>query len=254
MARVTLPVVLPSVVDELEVFNLPNPASGKRQFYGQDKSSKRLYELIQVDNGTPRSWLFEKRVQSGAMTTFCPDDDCLRPRARQVLTRPDEQFTTADNIFHDPENPAVTRLEHVPQLDAMLSLVCDAKGDDDFRVYRINDAKLLQWLIAKLDTMADGIAANEVCLLNWLKRTSLEGLFNTVPCPSKVSHELDRAGSQITPSGVASASFKAISTPSNVTARQRYSYAAGIALLTIHDQASGSRSPFISMHLGNTSP
>ena len=49
-----------------------------------------------------------------------------------------------------------------PPLSADLDKVCDVKGDDDFRVFRYNEAKMLRWAKAKVHRLADALPDADV--------------------------------------------------------------------------------------------
>lgn len=85
-------------------------------------------------------------------------------------------FTTLDQLLVHDEYNGYGRLENCVAL-ADLDQVCDVKGDEDFRVYRYNEAKTLEWAKKKVLRLADALPGAGVQVLagsqssNFVKRS-----------------------------------------------------------------------------------
>lgn len=137
----------------------PHPRTGKELQFLLSHSGEKVFEVLRFKE-EPRSWFVEDSVQKdGSLYLITPIDPLFL--ILPYLTKFSQKFRTLEQLLVDESHPSVSALTGCLSSDELLN-ICDAKGDDDLQVYRLNSDKTVAWLKAKVEQTADCVSSSGV--------------------------------------------------------------------------------------------
>eukprot|EP00037_Helgoeca_nana_P012063 m.108883 g.108883 ORF g.108883 m.108883 type:complete len:322 (+) comp21233_c0_seq1:39-1004(+) len=151
--------------EAVQVVTLSHPGTGKpAQFVITNAEPVEVFELATFSDSICRSWFAHDTViQDGELLIGTVVDPVLLAlpllcRARDTS----ESFLLLDHILDDAGFPEFAALEHCASIHSRVAQVCDVRGSDDFRAYRLSDTKVMLWLNRKVKAVATKLETTQI--------------------------------------------------------------------------------------------
>jgi len=145
---------------QMVITSLTHPKNGKSARFIINSENEILE--IQRAKRVPSSYFINQQVQEdGSFFITSPIDPLylLLPRLEQVRGKKESGegvYVDKLQIFMSDDNPNLRYVEGCKYCD--LSIICDVKGDEEQKCYRLNDEKVINWLRHKVDQISEKVA------------------------------------------------------------------------------------------------
>lgn len=146
----------------IKFINLKHPKLGSSAIYTMSEDGKKVYEVIQMNDGF-RSWFADEiiiRDGSLYMTSQINPIYLVMP----YLTQSNNifKFMELRDILEDEEFPQLKQLSTCDLID--LNNISDSKIDDEITYYRFNKEKALKWLEKRIHFIIKFLKDNNVMI------------------------------------------------------------------------------------------
>ncbi|XP_055614403.1 ribonuclease H2 subunit B [Uranotaenia lowii] len=142
--------------DQLQIITLRNPATGKASKYLLRDGGKLLYEL-NCFNEPKRSWFMDESVCSNGKIYIPTRMDPLFLIIPYLEKNCTGKAVPLEHILADNEFPHSEKLTSTVQ-EGQLAMVADEKKAGNFRAYKYNEEKVLDWLSRKCHLLEKSLA------------------------------------------------------------------------------------------------
>jgi ribonuclease H2 subunit B len=146
---------------DITITQLPHPRTGQLARYVISGDKQQVLEVQKI-YAKPSSYFIDDNVkEDGALYSATPTDPLflLLPRLEKLRNKtksdkaPNGSYTPMHELYMDLEQPNYSHLKDVKGAD--LELLCDVEDMGDDKYVRLNDEKVVLWLRAKLNQIAD---------------------------------------------------------------------------------------------------
>ncbi|CDH60115.1 hypothetical protein RO3G_02482 [Lichtheimia corymbifera JMRC:FSU:9682] len=149
-------------VERLVPIQLACPRTGKPTLYLHDVERGVLYELQKVVGpGRKACWLMDNQLHKDGSIQFISPIDPLfiaLPILHRAREHSEGKFRTIDDMFGCEQDMQHQKLLDLAGFEAQLAHICDIRDvSPELRAYRVNDDKVLVWLMKKMERLLPAI-------------------------------------------------------------------------------------------------
>eukprot|EP00123_Amoebidium_parasiticum_P020033 comp40448_c0_seq1/m.47420 comp40448_c0_seq1/g.47420 ORF comp40448_c0_seq1/g.47420 comp40448_c0_seq1/m.47420 type:complete len:304 (-) comp40448_c0_seq1:102-1013(-) len=144
------------------IFSLPHPKTGVLCRFMLSQNGEELLEFKKHHPNEPSSWFVGESVQKDGSIFMATTADPLFV-VLPLLSKPANKkvFMTVDNLLASSDCHAFNRLSSCKGLENLKS-ICDVKEAGTIVAYRLNEEKMMEWLLRKVECVSDALSQSSI--------------------------------------------------------------------------------------------